>query len=463
MRKILICIILLFGLCACGKSLTKQDEVPVGEVRSTPAVETTVVPSLAPTVHPISEPTEIPTIKPTPTPMITKKDFPLQMPERKVVMADSDTELVPVDKVHFSSDSFQNYILFYFDKDKDGFLSKQERDAVTIIDWSGYFEEEGVYSTPYGDGICLDGLEWFENLEGITATNGVEIYLQGHKNIEWISIGEAATGTVWIDNCPKLKKAGFIMVYGTLFIQNCMNLEEVYLQEAWFDAVHLDELPNLVLKLDETCTIPDVFRLDARARIMYSGERAQAAENGMPCFGINRYEVDWVPKEETYYNYADAVKKMMDYNLSFTENTVIEKIEKNMTEHPNDGRKAYWVWLQNMGHDYFDETVYGGENDKFYRFAQASNQIGVITMEEPKAECFQYAPVRGDSDVCVYPMLYSPTRTSVFRVETRVWMNYEEGNSKHQIGTKKIVHFYIVDPTGNVSVGTEEEVGRLLE
>ncbi len=159
--------------CACNQTGQERIDPPATSITPVPAVSLTPEPSLMPTL--------VPTVT--------------AMPEEK---------LLPIDEEHFTSEVFRKRIAKEYDLNKDGYLSETERAEVKKIDIN-YYEWEF-------SGECLDGFEYFPNLEGLGVSQGEKVIVRNHPSLLWIGGEEGLLGTLTVENCPKLKRLSFYSI-----------------------------------------------------------------------------------------------------------------------------------------------------------------------------------------------------------------------------------------------------------
>lgn len=139
-----------------------------------------------------------------------------------VVPAEDD---IPIDKQYFSDVFMRRYVKAAIDTDGNGYLSKEEREAVTEIDM---FEMEMGLDT-------IDGFEWFPNLESISLPDCTEMVIRDCPNLVYVGAGEGdGADKLTIENCPKLEELYFVYAgVSDLFIKDCENLRCISEYCAW--------------------------------------------------------------------------------------------------------------------------------------------------------------------------------------------------------------------------------------
>ena len=132
---------------------------------------------------------------------------------------------IPIDKQYFSDVFMRRYIKAVIDTDGNGYLSKEEREAVTEIDM---FEMEMGLDV-------IDGFEWFPNLESISLPNCTEMVIRNCPNLVYVGASEGdGADKLTIENCPKLKEMYFVYAgVSNLFIKDCENLRCISDYCAW--------------------------------------------------------------------------------------------------------------------------------------------------------------------------------------------------------------------------------------
>lgn len=232
----------VLSFCACQKnvgSAVTPTEFP------TPTGAATVAPT--PTATPLPTPESSLTPVPTYTPTCTPTPLPTGMPERKVKPYDETAGTIPISDEYFSDEAFRKILLELTDTDKDGMLSKQERDAVIHLG-----ENTREVQNCIGDDMqdyYLDGLEWFRNLESIFIDGGfITVYLDRHPKISYVDGGWGVILTVFANACKELESIGANEGDVSAVILDCEKMKNMWVGDfGGVEFLYCKGTPNLQL------------------------------------------------------------------------------------------------------------------------------------------------------------------------------------------------------------------------
>lgn len=115
-----------------------------------------------------------------------------------------ETVLLPIDAAHFGSTVFCEFIAKEYDSNSDGYLSEAERCAVTDMAIPGWYEAD--YSEE-----CLDGFEYFPNLEGLGIDSNTvkKLIIRNHPALKHFGGTEGCIKELEIVGCKELERIGF--------------------------------------------------------------------------------------------------------------------------------------------------------------------------------------------------------------------------------------------------------------
>ena len=268
--------------------------------------------------------------------------FPTKMPESKVKEADPEAERIPISEEYFSGRYFRGYIEEIIDTDKDGFLTKQEREQVTEIELETYINYRLLE-----DINVVDGLNWFPNMEGIGHMDDVvfEIYLDHHPGVKRLGSSEVwEEAFYFIDGCEKLERIWFCTNEDmALFVNDCKNLRTIEGYEYDFSALYVSDCPNLRIYREGSVHFPDEWYLDDDAQVVwgsfdYEGvhyideTRLYIAEDGTPYWedwgeadGAER--LHWLGEEQESPDFSQQIQQI----LTMQEDGVAKELSENDT------------------------------------------------------------------------------------------------------------------------------------
>ena len=146
----------------------------------------------------------------------------LPQPVEPIVPAEGD---IPIDKEHFTGVFMRKFVKDVIDTDGNGYLSKEEREAVTEID---LFEEEMGLDV-------VDGFEWFPNLESVSMPNCTEMVIRNCPNLVYTGAGEGSgADKLTIENCPRLEEMFFVYAgVSNLYVKDCESFRCISDYCAW--------------------------------------------------------------------------------------------------------------------------------------------------------------------------------------------------------------------------------------
>lgn len=189
-----------------------------------------------------------PTPVPTDAPTCTLTPMPTGMPERMVKLYDDTVDLIPISEEYFSDEKFREILSEMADTDKDGMLSRKERDAVLHLGEDEYGKTM-IFDIHRGDYV-LDGLEWFQNLEELhfDGESVVTIYLDHHPSIVAIcghSIWDEIT--VFANACERLETISVGEGYIKAVIIDCEQMKDLQVCEGSVKSLCCKNTPSLQL------------------------------------------------------------------------------------------------------------------------------------------------------------------------------------------------------------------------
>lgn len=169
------------------------------------------------------------------------------MPERKVKPYDETAGTIPISDEYFSDEAFRKILAELADTDKDGMLSKQERDAVIHLG-----ENTSEVQNCIGDGMqnyYLDGLEWFQNLESIFIDGVyITVYLDCHPKISSVNGGWGVILTVFANACKELEAIGANEGDVSAVILDCEKMKNLWVADfGGVEFLYCKGTPNLQL------------------------------------------------------------------------------------------------------------------------------------------------------------------------------------------------------------------------
>ncbi len=196
--------------------------------------------------------------------------LPPKMPESRVEEADADAERIPVSERYFSGSYFRGYIEEMIDTDKDGFLTKQEREQVTAVDFEFYD------NTELSEDInVVDGLNWFPNMEYIGHMGGriFEIILDQHPGVKYVGSSEAwRESYYYINGCEKLEGIWFdTNGRMRLYVNDCKNLASISGKEFAFSGLYVSGCPEARFYMSDTIGFPDDWYIDDNVQLVWAG------------------------------------------------------------------------------------------------------------------------------------------------------------------------------------------------
>ncbi|MCH5274184.1 MAG: hypothetical protein J1E35_10950, partial [Lachnospiraceae bacterium] len=392
-RKSFVTILfLLTGVfCACNRGT---------ETKGTGTQTPTAVITEAPTETPNNN-GERPsaTITPTAAPLPTATAAP-------------EGERIPIDKAHFTSAVFREYISEHYDTDKDGYLSEPERDAVKTIQ-IGYYEHEF-------DEESLDGFEYFPNLVTIHISSAGEVVIRNHPALVSFGGEEGHIGTLKIENCPKLEKVSFFdFGMNTLSITGISNLELRFADRATVKKMVLDG--NVALDIET----------DHHEAYIYMGPENEdrqyfhALEDYILASGV-----EWVnlPERTAPFDPEGVQEHLMNSTVDFFEFQVSELPEGSF----NEERKKGWnITVNNQ------EVIY-----KSMTFPLYAESV-------PKTEDFFVRPVKIHE---VKMLKYSPNRGNFSKVRWDLEFVYRTEQEETVLGQTEREYYVLMMPDGTSKV-----------
>ena len=167
---------------------------------------------------------------------------------------------IRIDKEHFSGVFMRRYVEEVIDTDGNGYLSVEEREAVTEIDM---FEMEMGLDV-------IDGFEWFPNLESISMPYCTKMEIRNCPKLVRVGAGEGSgAGELIIENCPELDELGFLYAgVSNLYIKDCEKLRYITGYCSWdvgtYDTVwEFENCPNLTVASGGAAEFGQLFEADA--------------------------------------------------------------------------------------------------------------------------------------------------------------------------------------------------------
>jgi len=267
--------------------------------------------------------------------------FPTKMPESKVKVADPEAERIPITEEYFSGRYFRSYIREHVDTDKDGFLTRQEREHVTEVDL-----DLGADSKLLEDINVVDGLNWFPNMEFIGHMDGrvFEIYLDHHPGVKHLGSAEVwDEATYFIDGCDELESIWFCTNGDmALFVNDCKNLTSIDGYEYDFSSLYVSECPNLRIYREGSVSFPNEWYLDDDAQVVWAGfnfdefhyidwTRFYISEDGFPYWKDEwgavegTEQIHWLGFEQETPEFSEQIEQM----LSMQEAGVAKELLEN--------------------------------------------------------------------------------------------------------------------------------------
>ncbi len=175
---------------------------PTGKMPEQPTMAPTAAPTPDPTPAPVTpeptpkpvDPTPEPTPDPTPKPVdptLGPTPEPTPEPTPKPILPEDN---VPIDAAHFPDKNFRYMLSVVADQDGDGFLTAEERDAITTLScWNSKIK-------------TLKGLEYFANLEMLNCSGNLltTLDLSGNPKLEWLECENNKLTKLDVRKCPKL-------------------------------------------------------------------------------------------------------------------------------------------------------------------------------------------------------------------------------------------------------------------
>lgn len=173
------------------------------------------------------------------------------------VTAFADSKGVKISEKNFPDEVFRGYVSDNFDTDKNGYLSKEERKAVTEINvgnkWEGYRWDNPVES--------LKGVEYFTRLKKIDCTEGNLTSIDVSKNTELEKLycnGNKLKKLNLKNNTELVELSCFENRIKSLDISSCTKLEHLMCADNKLTELDVSNCP----KLDElNCYRNDITEL----------------------------------------------------------------------------------------------------------------------------------------------------------------------------------------------------------
>lgn len=177
------------------------------EVTMTPVPTATPEPTSTPVSTSTPEPTPLPTVTATPAPTSTPTPTPSPTPAGAIALNAS----------HFPDEAFLSFLSTYVDADKDGILTKKERDNLIAIDRNDCLADSGYLTEEEKDGMweahravrSFEGIEQFEKVKRMDLGDS-------NQTINKLSVNNPELEDLWmisnsiqevsVQNVPKLKK-----------------------------------------------------------------------------------------------------------------------------------------------------------------------------------------------------------------------------------------------------------------
>lgn len=174
-----------------------------------------------------------------------------------------ETEEKRLDSVNSENPLLTEYFIDHFDQNHNGFLSREERLAVTELDLS---KEQFLF-------LPVKGLEIFENLKALTLPECGTVELKGLSNLELLSItdhgdtGSAQIDSIWISDCDSLKTIHYgCSDFPKLTVENCKSLQTIdkkgYRWGEYGSVWSFFDVPALKLPKETEFYYPDTVRKD---------------------------------------------------------------------------------------------------------------------------------------------------------------------------------------------------------
>lgn len=359
-----------------------------------------------------------------------------EMLEQKVSSADSQTDLVLIDQNHFSDSYFRKFLLQQYDKNRDGFLSREERDCVTSIYWDvseHSIEGEGIKSD-----TTLDGLDWFRNLETLCVVNAGDVYLKNHPSIRYLGGGEGRAN-FWIENCECLEEMGFSMFDGTLYVSDCKRLSKALFNDTEFSAIHFSETPLLEVQMDTTNLYPTIFHLDSDAYFspgVHSELSFRLSDEERPEWVLfdEKYQIDWLNSEDKG-DYVEILDELVIRTQRYLEKSEPERVEEREISTSIGLQKGYAVYFSDLGNDAIQEWDY------------PRDMVEVVTENEINPMFFSFEVNDWKS---VKTIRFSPNKGFILEIKVSATVFYLENGVINELGDILAVSYFVKNENGDL-------------
>ncbi len=154
-----------------------------------------------------------------------------------VPMAAFAEDAVAIDAANFPDANFRSYVADNFDPDGDGFLSQQEREAVTSID-VGFKEISS-----------LDGVGFFSALQTLSCYKNklTSLDVSGCTSLEYLNCGSNQLTSLEISGCTSLEYLGCgSNKLTSLDVSGCTSLEELSCSGNQLTSLDISGCPSLI-------------------------------------------------------------------------------------------------------------------------------------------------------------------------------------------------------------------------
>ena len=340
------------------------------------------------------------------------------------IMPVSIPDDVPITEEFFSDVDFRTVISSRYDIDKNGVLSRNEREAVTEIIWDNaeFSDLEGTF-----DDAVLDGLGAFPNLVTMDVKYAEKVILVNHPSIKVIG-GDTGGASFYIQNCPALENMGFSFYGGSIIIRDCENLRRFAAHQTSFRNLVFSGTPQLVVSLERS----ELGRIQADAEVVIGLDQYQSGlddihvgDNGQVALSLKN-SVEWNDVAEQSIELSDG------YFTVYLNESDVFGMEVMVTECMGESRdeKGRTPWNVRITGRVPDEEV---------------KPFLVYSEEMPTPEQIQ---IRLNDNTEIEMFEYSPNKVLSFGVAWRFDVVYTNGEEEEIIGRTRKEQWWAFHPDG---------------
>jgi uncharacterized protein YjbI with pentapeptide repeats len=129
-----------------------------------------------------------------------------RFPEKVVAQEKS----IKINKENFPDEDFRNNFVRKYDKNKDRYLTRRERNQAKVLDY--YSDDSGIWGFHSSTNISINGIEYFPNIEKIEMQNKVlkNVNVSKNRKLKELVLFNCEIRNINVCNNKKLKKISIV-------------------------------------------------------------------------------------------------------------------------------------------------------------------------------------------------------------------------------------------------------------